>query len=196
MHDTFPCLIQYTLLMGFLLVSYRNSFCKAHSRWRWFLGAGLVDEARQILEFLRREISPDTYVNIMEQYRPTFKVSKSWNFCTGKSPRILTSTSWSSTDPPSRLVNPGIPALGNIPRYLRQHHGAVQTHLQGKSRQKRLIWIAEHFRPGRNRPDSIFFTFWHAALDSNQSRRWLHFNIRVQRLLYYVFEKMKGSPWL
>jgi hypothetical protein len=34
----------------------------------------LVEEARQILKFLRREISPDTYVNIMEQYRPTFKV--------------------------------------------------------------------------------------------------------------------------
>ncbi len=63
----------------------------------------MVDEARQILEFLRREISLDTYVNIMEQYRPTFKVSKSWNFCAGKYLRILTSTSWSSTDPPSRL---------------------------------------------------------------------------------------------
>ncbi len=48
--------------------------CKSDSRWRWFLGVGLVDEARQILKFLHREISPDTYVNIMEQYRPTFKV--------------------------------------------------------------------------------------------------------------------------
>jgi hypothetical protein len=44
-------------------------------------GAGLVDEAKQILEFLRREISPDTYVNIMEQYRPTFKVGICRNYC-------------------------------------------------------------------------------------------------------------------
>jgi hypothetical protein len=28
---------------------------------------------------------------------------KSWNSCTGKYPRTLTSISWSSTDPPSRL---------------------------------------------------------------------------------------------
>jgi uncharacterized Fe-S radical SAM superfamily protein PflX len=33
-----------------------------------------VDEAKLILEFLRNEIAADTYVNIMEQYRPTFKV--------------------------------------------------------------------------------------------------------------------------
>ena len=35
---------------------------------------GLVEEAKRILEFLRLEISSDTYVNIMEQYRPTFTV--------------------------------------------------------------------------------------------------------------------------
>ena len=35
---------------------------------------GLVDEGKQILKFLADEISTDTYVNIMEQYRPTFKV--------------------------------------------------------------------------------------------------------------------------
>ena len=37
---------------------------------------GLVEEGKQILQFLRHEVSVDTYVNIMEQYRPTFKVGK------------------------------------------------------------------------------------------------------------------------
>ena len=35
-----------------------------------------VDEGKRIMEFLANEISKDTYVNIMEQYRPTFKVGK------------------------------------------------------------------------------------------------------------------------
>jgi len=34
---------------------------------------GMVDEGKHILSFLH-SLSPDTYVNIMEQYRPTFKV--------------------------------------------------------------------------------------------------------------------------
>ena len=33
---------------------------------------GLVEESLRILEFLRDEISPDTYVNVMPQYRPAF----------------------------------------------------------------------------------------------------------------------------
>ena len=37
---------------------------------------GLVEEGKQILKFLADGISTDTYVNIMEQYRPTFKVTK------------------------------------------------------------------------------------------------------------------------
>ena len=37
---------------------------------------GLVEEGKQILKFLADGISTDTYVNIMEQYRPTFKVIK------------------------------------------------------------------------------------------------------------------------
>lgn len=31
---------------------------------------GSLDETREILQFLAREVSPDTYVNIMDQYRP------------------------------------------------------------------------------------------------------------------------------
>ncbi len=33
---------------------------------------GLVDEGRQILDFLARDVSPNTYVNIMGQYRPSY----------------------------------------------------------------------------------------------------------------------------
>lgn len=33
---------------------------------------GLVEESLQIMEFLAREISPNTFVNVMEQYRPMF----------------------------------------------------------------------------------------------------------------------------
>lgn len=36
---------------------------------------GGLDETREIMQFLAREISPDTYVNIMEQYYPAGKVS-------------------------------------------------------------------------------------------------------------------------
>ena len=35
-----------------------------------------VEEGNKIMEFLANEISKDTYVNIMEQYRPTFKVGE------------------------------------------------------------------------------------------------------------------------
>ena len=34
-----------------------------------------LDETRQIMRFLASELSPDTYVNIMDQYRPAGKVS-------------------------------------------------------------------------------------------------------------------------
>ena len=37
---------------------------------------GLLAEGKEILEFLASSISVDTYVNIMEQYRPTFKVGE------------------------------------------------------------------------------------------------------------------------
>lgn len=32
--------------------------------------AGGLDETREILRFLAKEVSPDTFVNIMPQYRP------------------------------------------------------------------------------------------------------------------------------
>jgi putative pyruvate formate lyase activating enzyme len=37
---------------------------------------GLLDESRRIFEFLAREISPDTFVNIMDQYRPDNEVGQ------------------------------------------------------------------------------------------------------------------------
>jgi putative pyruvate formate lyase activating enzyme len=37
---------------------------------------GQVEESRQIYEWLAREISPDTFVNIMAQYRPEHRVGK------------------------------------------------------------------------------------------------------------------------
>jgi putative pyruvate formate lyase activating enzyme len=37
---------------------------------------GLVDESGAILEWLARELSPDTYVNVMGQYRPEWKVGE------------------------------------------------------------------------------------------------------------------------
>jgi putative pyruvate formate lyase activating enzyme len=36
---------------------------------------GMPEETRQILHFLVQEVSPDTYVNVMAQYRPAWKVS-------------------------------------------------------------------------------------------------------------------------
>ena len=35
-----------------------------------------IEEGKKIMEFLANDVSKDTYVNIMEQYRPTFKVGK------------------------------------------------------------------------------------------------------------------------
>ncbi len=37
---------------------------------------GQTDETEQILQWLAQEISPDTYVNIMGQYRPTYEVGQ------------------------------------------------------------------------------------------------------------------------
>ncbi|HEY3057244.1 MAG TPA: radical SAM protein [Thermoanaerobaculia bacterium] len=37
---------------------------------------GQLDEARQIFEWIARELSPDTYVNIMSQYRPEHQVGQ------------------------------------------------------------------------------------------------------------------------
>ena len=37
---------------------------------------GHIDETREILEFLAREISTETYINIMDQYRPCYNADK------------------------------------------------------------------------------------------------------------------------
>jgi putative pyruvate formate lyase activating enzyme len=37
---------------------------------------GQEDEAAAIFEWLAREVSPDTYVNIMGQYRPDYQVGQ------------------------------------------------------------------------------------------------------------------------
>lgn len=37
---------------------------------------GLLDESRKIFEFLARELSPDTYVNVMGQYRPEYRTGE------------------------------------------------------------------------------------------------------------------------
>ena len=37
---------------------------------------GIVDEGKDIVRWLAEEVSKDTYVNVMEQYRPTFTVGK------------------------------------------------------------------------------------------------------------------------
>ena len=37
---------------------------------------GQTDEAAAILEWLAAEVSPDTYVNLMAQYRPDHKVGE------------------------------------------------------------------------------------------------------------------------
>jgi putative pyruvate formate lyase activating enzyme len=36
---------------------------------------GQLDETRAILEWIATEVSPNTYVNLMDQYRPAAKVS-------------------------------------------------------------------------------------------------------------------------
>jgi len=36
---------------------------------------GMAADAERVFAFLAGEISPDTYINIMDQYRPAFKVS-------------------------------------------------------------------------------------------------------------------------
>jgi putative pyruvate formate lyase activating enzyme len=34
---------------------------------------GLLDDAREIMRWLSSEVSPDTYVNVMDQYYPAWK---------------------------------------------------------------------------------------------------------------------------
>ena len=35
----------------------------------------MLEETREILRFLAEEVSPDTYVNIMAQYRPEYQAA-------------------------------------------------------------------------------------------------------------------------
>jgi putative pyruvate formate lyase activating enzyme len=37
---------------------------------------GLLEESEEIFRFLSQELSPDTYVNVMGQYRPEFQTAK------------------------------------------------------------------------------------------------------------------------
>lgn len=55
------------------LVFSPNGLAKSGLLVRHLVMPGQVEEGREILSFLH-SLSPDTYVNIMEQYRPTFKV--------------------------------------------------------------------------------------------------------------------------
>jgi putative pyruvate formate lyase activating enzyme len=43
---------------------------------RYLVMPGQLDEARAIFQWLSRELSPDTYVNIMDQYRPDYQVGQ------------------------------------------------------------------------------------------------------------------------
>jgi putative pyruvate formate lyase activating enzyme len=38
---------------------------------------GQLDEARAIFRWLAEQISPDTYVNVMDQYRPAYQAAES-----------------------------------------------------------------------------------------------------------------------
>jgi len=52
----------------------QNGIAKKGVLVRHLLMPNYVDEGKEILSFLANHVSKDTYVNLMEQYRPTFKV--------------------------------------------------------------------------------------------------------------------------
>jgi uncharacterized Fe-S radical SAM superfamily protein PflX len=56
------------------LVFDSNGLAKRGLLVRHLVMPTLVDEGKSILSFLAEQVSKDTYVNLMEQYRPTFKV--------------------------------------------------------------------------------------------------------------------------
>ena len=58
------------------LVFDANGLAKRGLLVRHLVMPSYVDEGKLIMEYLAKEISKDTYVNIMEQYRPTFTVGK------------------------------------------------------------------------------------------------------------------------
>ena len=53
-----------------------NGLAKKGLLVRHLIMPSYVEEGKSILSFLAKNISKDTYVNIMEQYRPTFKVGE------------------------------------------------------------------------------------------------------------------------
>jgi len=56
------------------LIFDESGLAKSGLLVRHLVMPGLLEEGKRILEFMAKDISVDTYVNIMEQYRPTFKV--------------------------------------------------------------------------------------------------------------------------
>jgi putative pyruvate formate lyase activating enzyme len=52
-----------------------NGLAKRGVLVRHLVMPGMLDETRQILNFLAKEVAADTYVNVMAQYHPAGKVS-------------------------------------------------------------------------------------------------------------------------
>jgi len=53
----------------------RRGIAKRGVLVRHLVMPGLLNETRQIFDFLAKEVAPDTYVNVMAQYHPAWKVS-------------------------------------------------------------------------------------------------------------------------
>ena len=58
------------------LVSARDGLARRGVLVRHLVMPGQTDESAAIFEWLAREVSPDTYVNIMGQYRPAHHVGE------------------------------------------------------------------------------------------------------------------------
>ncbi len=56
------------------LIIDENGIARRGLLVRHLVMPGALDETREIMRFLSEEISPDTYVNVMDQYRPAWKV--------------------------------------------------------------------------------------------------------------------------
>jgi len=61
------------------LVFDSNGLAKKGVLVRHLVMPSYVDEGKSILSFLAKDVSKDTYINLMEQYRPTFKVGEGEN---------------------------------------------------------------------------------------------------------------------
>lgn len=58
------------------LVFDTNGLAKRGLLVRHLVMPNYVDEGKSILSFLANQVSKDVYINLMEQYRPTFKVGE------------------------------------------------------------------------------------------------------------------------